>query len=61
VEFLIKSLIFKNIVLGILVSVVTWELAKQTHGSLQNSIMMLHLDFMPLDEIANISLNDLRR
>jgi hypothetical protein len=36
-------------------------LAKQTHGSLQNSIMMLHLDFMPLNEIANMSLNDLRR
>jgi hypothetical protein len=38
-----------------------WELDKQTCGSLQKFVIMLSLDFMPLDEIANISMNDLRR
>jgi hypothetical protein len=30
-------------------------------GSLQNSVMLLGLDFMPPDQIANMSLNGLRR
>jgi hypothetical protein len=42
-------------------SVVTWALEKQTCGSLQNSIMLLGLDFMPLDQIVDMSLNGLRR
>jgi hypothetical protein len=42
-------------------SVVTWALAKQTCGSLQNSVMLLSLDFMPPDQIGHMSLNGLRR
>jgi hypothetical protein len=40
---------------------VTWALAKQMCGRLQNSIILLGLDFMPLDEIVNMSMNGLRR
>jgi hypothetical protein len=35
-----------------LASVVTWALAKQTCGSLRNSVMLLGLDFMPPDQIG---------
>jgi hypothetical protein len=42
-------------------SVVTWALAKQTCGSLQNYVMLLSLDFMPPDQIGHMSLNGLRR
>ena len=38
-----------------------WALAKQTCESLQKSIMLLGLDFMPLDQIDHMSLNGLRR
>jgi hypothetical protein len=61
VQFLNKRSIFKNIVSGIVGSMVMWALAKKMCGSLQNSIMLLGLDFMPLDQIANMSLNGLRR
>jgi hypothetical protein len=30
-------------------------------GSLQNFVMLLSLDFMPLDQIVDMSLNNLRR
>jgi hypothetical protein len=42
-------------------SVVTWSLDKNTCRILRNSIMPLSLDFMPSDQITNMSLNDLRR
>jgi hypothetical protein len=42
-------------------SVVTWALEKQTCRSLQNSVMLLGLDFMPLDQSVDMSLNGLRR
>jgi hypothetical protein len=38
-----------------------WYLDKQTCGILHNSIIPLDLDFMHPDQIANMSLNDLRR
>jgi hypothetical protein len=41
---------------------VEWfKVAKQTCGSLQKSVMLLSLDFMPPDQIGHISLNGLRR
>jgi hypothetical protein len=42
-------------------SVVVWDLAKHTCGSLWNFVMDLGFDFMLLDQIANMSLNGLRR
>jgi hypothetical protein len=42
-------------------SVVAWALAKEMYESLWNSVMLLGLDFIPLDQISNISPNDLRR
>jgi hypothetical protein len=42
-------------------SVVMWALSKQMCGSLKTPVMLLGLDFMPLDQIANMSLNGLRR
>jgi hypothetical protein len=38
-----------------------WTLAKHTCERLRNIIMPLGLDFMPLDQISNMSLNGLRR
>jgi hypothetical protein len=38
-----------------------WALEKQMFGSLHNFVMLLGLDFMPLDQIADMSLNGLRR
>jgi hypothetical protein len=60
VQFLNKRLIFKNIVWEIVGSVVM-GLGQTDVWSLQNSVMLLGLDFMPLDQIANMSLNGLRR
>jgi hypothetical protein len=42
-------------------TVVAWALAKQTCGSLQISVMLLGLDFMPPNQIGHTSLNGLRR
>jgi hypothetical protein len=42
-------------------SVVKWTLAKHIHKSLQNSIVLLSLDFMTPYQIFNMSLNALRR
>ena len=44
-----------------LASVVMWALAKQTCWSLRKSVMLLSLDFMPLDQIDHMSLNGLKR
>jgi hypothetical protein len=44
-----------------LASVVMWDLAKYTCGRLRKSVMLLGLDFMPLDQIDHMSLNGLRR
>jgi hypothetical protein len=41
--------------------VVTCSLDKETYESLRNYVMMLSLDFMPPNQIVNMSLNDLRR
>jgi hypothetical protein len=38
-----------------------WALEKYMCKRLQNSIMLLGLDFMPLDQIANMSQNGLRK
>ena len=42
-------------------SVVMRDLVKHTCGSLWNSIIPLNLDFIPHNQIVNMSLNDLRR
>jgi len=42
-------------------SIIMWALTKHTCGSLQKSIMLLGLDFMPLDQILNVSLNGLKK
>jgi hypothetical protein len=42
-------------------SVFVWNLAKNMCGSLQNFLMLFGLDFIPSDQIANMSLNVLRR
>jgi hypothetical protein len=42
-------------------TVVAWALAKQTCGSLQTSVMLLGLNFMPPNQIGHMSLNGLRR
>jgi hypothetical protein len=47
--------------LEILGSMVAWFLAKKMCRSLRNSILLLSLDFMPPDQISNMSLNGLRR
>ncbi len=60
-QFLRMSSIFKNTMPEFLAREVAWNLSKQNCGSLQNSIMMLDLDFMPSDQIGHMSLNGLRR
>jgi hypothetical protein len=40
-------------------SMITWDLDKKTCESLQKSIISFVLDFMPLDQITNMSLNGL--
>jgi hypothetical protein len=42
-------------------SVVSWALAKHTCGWLRNKVILLGLDFMPLDQIGFMSFNGLRR
>jgi hypothetical protein len=42
-------------------SVFDWALDKHTCESLQNFVMLLNLYFTPLDQIVNMSLNDLRK
>jgi hypothetical protein len=44
-----------------LASVVMWTLAKQTCGRLRKFVMLLGLDFMPMDQIDHMSLNGLWR
>jgi hypothetical protein len=44
-----------------LASVVMWTLEKLTYGRLQNSVILLCLDFIPPDQIDHMSLNGLRR
>jgi hypothetical protein len=57
-----QEVIFKNIVWVIVGSVVTWALAKNTCvGAYETPLYALGLDFMPPDQIANMSLNGLRR
>jgi hypothetical protein len=51
----------KNNGLGIVGSMFHMGLGKNTCGSLWNSIMLLGLDFMPLDQILNVSLNGFRK
>jgi hypothetical protein len=38
-----------------------WALGKKMCDSLQNSVMLLGFDFMPLEKSVNMSLNGLRR
>jgi hypothetical protein len=38
-----------------------WALEKHVYMSLQNSIRLLDFDFMTMDQIINMSMNDLRR
>jgi hypothetical protein len=40
---------------------VTWSLEKNMCGSLQSFVMLLSVVFMPLNQISNMSLDDLRR
>jgi hypothetical protein len=40
---------------------VVMGLGQKTYGSLWNFVMLLGLDFMPPDQISNMSLNGLRR
>jgi hypothetical protein len=61
VQFQNKRYIFKNMFPEIMDSVVVWTLAKQMCMSLQNFVMLLGLDFIPPNQIANMSLNGLRR
>jgi len=42
-------------------SMFAWSLAQNTCGNSWNFVMLLVLDFIPLYQIANMSLNGLRR
>jgi hypothetical protein len=61
VQFLNKWSILKNTCQKIVDSVVAWALAKHMCSRLLNSTMLLGFNFIPLDQIANMSLNGMRR